>query len=341
MKPVLVSSIEVTPDTVANAKQIQAAMKMQSGIDLGVSPGFIEVGKSMQINANVYPLNATDQSVMWSSSDSNIINVDKDGIVTGVSQGVAVISATANDAGGASGTVASFSMESGTVKVAEEATSAANFGGMESLIFLNENYAWFRSLFGWIFSLLQAFFITFERTVISRASYGAEDPSNDLDPITGTMANYYHTITIHHTNRKKDEDILALQKYAFDNGYSDFEYHYVINSDGVIYEGRNLQFMGAHVSGNNANNIGIALMGNFSTEESGWQDFKDSLQGASAAKPTIPQLNSMVWLVNRLDRNLGIDTIRGHRFLTVNGNTTNCPGNLLLENVAYQNIEKF
>lgn len=46
-------------------------------------------------------------------------------------------------------------------------------------------------------------------------------------------------------------------------GFSDIGYHYVIDRDGRVWEGRNLRWQGAHVSKHNEQNIGILVMGNF------------------------------------------------------------------------------
>lgn len=47
------------------------------------------------------------------------------------------------------------------------------------------------------------------------------------------------------------------------NGWSDIGYHYVIDRNGKIREGRLEQRVGAHVKGRNANSIGICLIGGF------------------------------------------------------------------------------
>jgi len=46
-----------------------------------------------------------------------------------------------------------------------------------------------------------------------------------------------------------------------DNGWSDIGYHMIIQPDGEVERGRSLNRQGAHVSGDNENNIGICLIG--------------------------------------------------------------------------------
>ncbi|MCL2384107.1 MAG: Ig-like domain-containing protein [Oscillospiraceae bacterium] len=54
-------------------------------------------GDSIRLEAIISPDDATDQTLIWASSDSNIARVNSIGIVTGVSIGTATITATAND----------------------------------------------------------------------------------------------------------------------------------------------------------------------------------------------------------------------------------------------------
>ena len=59
----------------------------------------LEKGKTMKLSAMVYPATALDRTISWSSSNTNVITVDADGLVTGVSSGGAYIYATSNDGG--------------------------------------------------------------------------------------------------------------------------------------------------------------------------------------------------------------------------------------------------
>lgn len=56
----------------------------------------VEVAGKITLTAAVEPTDATDSSVTWSSSDPSVATV-ADGVVTGVAEGTAVITATAND----------------------------------------------------------------------------------------------------------------------------------------------------------------------------------------------------------------------------------------------------
>ena len=50
-------------------------------------------GENTQLEAIVYPENATEQNIIWSTSDPQIVTVSEEGIVKAVSEGVAVVTA--------------------------------------------------------------------------------------------------------------------------------------------------------------------------------------------------------------------------------------------------------
>lgn len=59
----------------------------------------VNAGESIQLNATVTPEDATDKTVTWSSSDTNIAIVNDEGRVTGVADGEAVITVRTNEGG--------------------------------------------------------------------------------------------------------------------------------------------------------------------------------------------------------------------------------------------------
>ena len=54
-------------------------------------------GETLQLTATVAPSNATNKEVTWTTSDPEVATVDENGVVTAVSNGVAVITATSED----------------------------------------------------------------------------------------------------------------------------------------------------------------------------------------------------------------------------------------------------
>lgn len=59
-------------------------------------------------------------------------------------------------------------------------------------------------------------------------------------------------------------------------GAGDIAYHFIIDPSGNVWEGRPLQFQGAHAGNGEANrgNIGICLLGNFSDQSVPWAQKK-------------------------------------------------------------------
>ena len=70
-----------------------------TGVSLNVEAGDVYIGKTRQLTASVLPLDADNRSVSWSSSDEGVATVDDAGLVTGVAEGVATITATTVDGG--------------------------------------------------------------------------------------------------------------------------------------------------------------------------------------------------------------------------------------------------
>ena len=79
-------------------------------------------------------------------------------------------------------------------------------------------------------------------------------------------------ITIHHDaipahSLRTQSDAIArlnsVRQSHLKEGWADIGYHYVIDPQGRVWEGRPLTFQGAHVKDNNEHNIGVMCMGNF------------------------------------------------------------------------------
>jgi N-acetylmuramoyl-L-alanine amidase len=123
-------------------------------------------------------------------------------------------------------------------------------------------------------------------------------------------------IYIHHSASNRDKTTMEMIKswHIDGNNWSDIGYHYVIEGDGSIKEGRPQTRIGAHVKANNANTIGICLTGNFEKEQ-----------------PTPAQIENLWKLLYGLlaNYNLGKQDVKGHREF-VNAKTL-CPGYNLLE----------
>lgn len=123
-------------------------------------------------------------------------------------------------------------------------------------------------------------------------------------------------ITVHHTtvlpvyrNKSNAEIVKSIFNFHRHNkGWADIGYHYLIGSDGTVYEGRQEKFQGAHAGANNNKyNLGIALIGDFTQQ-----------------RPSRQQLQTLEMLITEKVRthNISPDQIFGHRDLK----STECPG---------------
>lgn len=65
-------------------------------IALNLTSASITVGKTIKLVANIEPLNATNNSVIWKSSNLEIATVDNNGTVTGRTSGTAVITVSSS-----------------------------------------------------------------------------------------------------------------------------------------------------------------------------------------------------------------------------------------------------
>lgn len=129
-------------------------------------------------------------------------------------------------------------------------------------------------------------------------------------------------ITVHHEGNPQpnhDKSIAAvaaklrmIQGEHFHRLHAgDIGYHYIIDREGRLWEGRPIRYQGAHVAGQNKNNIGIVLLGNYDIQT-----------------PTAPQLSTLYHLCTTLVHGYRIppQRIYGHGELA----TTRCPGRYLL-----------
>ncbi len=151
--------------------------------------------------------------------------------------------------------------------------------------------------------------------LVTRAQWGAQPSKANFDPMS-----LITRITIHHTDDEMskgqswgDKEIVRrIQRHhQKNNNWADIGYHFLIGSDGRVYEGRPLTVQGAHARGaNNIANIGVSLIG----------DFDKQLPGAA-------QMRGLRALLTDLQQRYGIENTRvyGHDDFV----TTVCPGERL------------
>lgn len=141
-------------------------------------------------------------------------------------------------------------------------------------------------------------------------------------------------ITIHHTASGDDDQLdikistsKILQKILLSHknfkNWADIGYHYIVDEEGKIWEGRNIKYQGAHAGSHEANegNIGVVLIGNF-----------------DLFKPSDLQKKSLIQFIHYLKSEYLIESknIYGHGYFT----GTNCPGKHLSSVVDFLRTEK-
>lgn len=86
------------------------------------------------------------------------------------------------------------------------------------------------------------------------------------------------------------------------NGWTDIGYHFVIYRNGTVHKGRPIEKIGAHTTGQNANSIGICLIGGMDAQNKKPKDTR-----------TPAQRVALVNLVKELKATFGKDvTVHGH-----------------------------
>lgn len=63
------------------------------------------------------------------------------------------------------------------------------------------------------------------------------------------------------TPEGRDVSTEEIRQWHLDRGWSDIGYHYVVELDGTIADGRPVEKVGAHASGHNKNSIGVCYVG--------------------------------------------------------------------------------
>lgn len=63
------------------------------------------------------------------------------------------------------------------------------------------------------------------------------------------------------TPEGRDVSTEEIRQWHIDRGWSDIGYHFVVELDGTVYDGRPVEDIGAHTKGHNADSIGVCYVG--------------------------------------------------------------------------------
>ena len=91
---------------------------------------------------------------------------------------------------------------------------------------------------------------------------------------------YINELIVHcsATPEGKDYSVEDIRNDHKKQGWSDIGYHYVIYRDGSVHLGRDVDLVGAHCEGHNANSIGIVYVGGMSADGKKNEDTRTEAQ---------------------------------------------------------------
>ena len=104
------------------------------------------------------------------------------------------------------------------------------------------------------------------------------------------------------TPEGRDYTVADIRQMHKAQGWVDIGYHYLIYRDGSIHEGRNVDMVGAHCQGHNAQSIGVCYVGGVARDGKTPKDTR-----------TQAQKDALVHLLMQLVCLYPDATIRGHR----------------------------
>ena len=104
------------------------------------------------------------------------------------------------------------------------------------------------------------------------------------------------------TPEGRDYTVADIRQMHKAQGWVDIGYHYLVYRDGSIHEGRNVDMVGAHCQGHNAQSIGVCYVGGVARDGKTPKDTR-----------TQAQKDALVHLLMQLVCLYPDATIRGHR----------------------------
>ena len=130
----------------------------------------------------------------------------------------------------------------------------------------------------------------------------------------GDLRDSYQTLILHHSAFYEADGfatLLEVQRlHRDDRGWADIGYHFLVDADGKIYEGRDLAARGAHTKGRNTGSAGLCLMGDF-----------------RYVAPSAAQWNAAAKLARWLVDELALTHLAGHSQFN---DATLCPGAFMM-----------
>ncbi len=107
------------------------------------------------------------------------------------------------------------------------------------------------------------------------------------------------------TQESKDVSVDEVRRWHLKRGWRDIGYHFLIQRDGTVDEGRPIEQSGAHTKGHNWDSIGVAYVG-------GVEDEKKKGKWIAKDTRTSEQKESLLLLLKTLKKMHTDATIHGH-----------------------------
>lgn len=104
------------------------------------------------------------------------------------------------------------------------------------------------------------------------------------------------------TPEGRDYTVADIDRWHKQRGWKGIGYHYVIYRDGSVHAGRDVEQIGAHCTGQNANSIGICYIGGMTADNKKPKDTRTPAQKVALRD-----------LVERLRTKYPVATVHGHR----------------------------
>lgn len=146
--------------------------------------------------------------------------------------------------------------------------------------------------------------------IVTRREWGARTPDPRPFPTTSWVSRT--GFVVHYSAADDDQTVRSIQNYQMDNnGWRDIGYNFLVDKDGIIYEGAQGTWyaIGAHVSNHNTANIGVCAIG-------------------KNEQITDEQKRSIRWLYEECNRRAG-KTLAKRYHSGMSGASTSCPGDNL------------
>ena len=104
-----------------------------TGVSISNSNIELNIGSSIELSANTLPLNTSDNEIVWSSSNKDVVMVDENGKVTALMMGTCIITATALDGGSKAECIVTVIQPAKTLSLNKH-TVSIRVGNIEELI---------------------------------------------------------------------------------------------------------------------------------------------------------------------------------------------------------------